>query len=162
MFKKYREFWIFTGFVYSIFDYFVALCWYSKPLLMLTRSVILNVLSISDSPFAWTRAGSSSIFAFSKKWIKEVLLNFVDVVITLNSWFGSDCFWLILSTYGTNFPATRIIPKALLKIEWHEPIDIFSSWAIFLMVIRRMTNTIFLTTLILFIVYFWRARELYI
>ena len=49
LFKKYREFWISAGYVYSIFDFFVALCWYSCPSLMLTSSAILNVQLIFDS-----------------------------------------------------------------------------------------------------------------
>ena len=75
--RKYREFWISAGYVYSIFDFFVALCWRSCPSLMLTSSAILNFQLIFDSCFAWTCFGSSSIFAYSKKWIKESVSNFV-------------------------------------------------------------------------------------
>ena len=77
LFKKYREFLISAGYVYSISDFFVALCWYSCPSLMLTSSGILNVQLIFDSCFAWECFGSSSIFAYSKKSIKESVSNFV-------------------------------------------------------------------------------------
>ncbi|UYV82045.1 PGBD5 [Cordylochernes scorpioides] len=39
------------------------------------------------------------------------------------------CFWSQLSNFGTNFAATRLMPKSLIKIEWHEPIDMFRSSA---------------------------------
>ena len=65
----------FRGYVYSNFDFFVALCWYSHPSIMPTSSVILNVQLIFDSYFAWTCFGLSS-FAYSKKWIKESVSNF--------------------------------------------------------------------------------------
>ena len=38
---------------------------------MLTSSAILNAQLIFDSCFAWTCFGLSSIFAYSKKWIKK-------------------------------------------------------------------------------------------
>ena len=44
---------------------------------MPTSSDILNVQLIFDSYFAWTYFGSSSIFAYSKKWHKEYVSNFV-------------------------------------------------------------------------------------
>ena len=59
------------------FRFFVALCWYSCLSLMPTSSAILNVQLIFDSCFACTCFGSSSIFAYSKKWIKESVSNFV-------------------------------------------------------------------------------------
>ena len=65
LFKKYREFWIFAGYVYSIFDLFVALCWYSYPSLMSTSSDILIVQLIFDGYFAWMCFNSSSVFASS-------------------------------------------------------------------------------------------------
>ena len=63
--------------VFSIFDFFVALCWYSCFSFMPTSTAILNVQLIFDSCFACTCFGSSSIFAYSKKWIKESVSNFV-------------------------------------------------------------------------------------
>ena len=54
----------------------MALCWYSYPSLTQTSSAILNVQLILDSYFVWTCFGSSSIFACSKKWIKESVSNF--------------------------------------------------------------------------------------
>ena len=51
---------------------FVALCWYSYS----SSSAILNVQLIFDSYFDWTCFGSSSIFVYSKKWIKEPVSNF--------------------------------------------------------------------------------------
>ena len=70
--KKYREFWISAGYVYSIFDFFVALCWCSYPSLITTSSVILNVRLIFDSYFAWTCFGSSSICASSVSGTRKV------------------------------------------------------------------------------------------
>ena len=58
------------------FRFFVAVCWYSYPSLIPTTSTILNVHLIFDSCFAWTCFGSSSIFAYSKKWIKESVSKF--------------------------------------------------------------------------------------
>ena len=75
--KKYREIWISAGYVYSIFDFFVALRRYSCFLFMPTSTAILNVQLIFDSCFACTCFGSPSIFAYSKKWIKESVSNFV-------------------------------------------------------------------------------------
>ena len=46
------------------------------PSLMPTSSVILNVQLIFDSYFVWTCFGSSSIFAYSKKWIKKSVSKF--------------------------------------------------------------------------------------
>ena len=43
---------------------------------MPTNSAILNVRLIFYSYFAWTCFGSSSIFAYFKKWIKETVSNF--------------------------------------------------------------------------------------
>ena len=57
---------------YSIFDFLVALCWYSYPSLKPTSSVILNVQLIFDSYFAWTYFCSSSIFAHSKKMDQRI------------------------------------------------------------------------------------------
>ena len=76
-FKKYREFWISASYIYSIFDFFVALCWYLCLLLMPTSTAILNVQLIFDSCLACTCFGSSSIFAYSKNWMKKYLSNFV-------------------------------------------------------------------------------------
>ena len=45
-----------------IFDFLLALCWYSYPSLIPTCSAILNVQLIFDSYFGWTCFGSSSIF----------------------------------------------------------------------------------------------------
>ena len=58
LFKKYRKFWICASYVYSIFDFFVALCWYSYPSFTPTISFILNIQLIFDSDFAWTCFGS--------------------------------------------------------------------------------------------------------
>ena len=52
------------------------------------------------------------------------------------------CIWMKLTNFGTNFEATRVMPKSLVKIEWHETIDIFRSSAASLKLIRRLTNTI--------------------
>lgn len=41
--------------------------------------------------------------------------------------------------------ATRLMLKSLVKIEWHEPIDMFRFSATSLTVIRRLANTIFFT-----------------
>ena len=75
VFKKYREFWIFAGYVYSNFDF--LLCCYICLTLMLISSVILNVQLIVDSCFACTFFGSSSIFTYLKKNDKEPVSNFV-------------------------------------------------------------------------------------
>ena len=61
---------------YFRFSTFVALCWYSYPSLMPTSSVLLTVQLIFDSYFAWTCFCSSSIFAYSKKWVKESVSKF--------------------------------------------------------------------------------------
>ena len=66
----------FASYVHSIFDFFVALCWYSYPSLMPTSSAILNVQLIFDSYFARTCFGSSPFFAYYKKWIKESVSHF--------------------------------------------------------------------------------------
>ena len=42
---------------------------------MPTSSAVLNVQLIFNSYFAWTCFGSSSIFAYSKKWIKVSVSN---------------------------------------------------------------------------------------
>ena len=81
--QKYREFRISAGYVYSIFDFFVALCWYSCFSFLPTSTAILNVQLIFDSGFACTCFGSSSIFAYSKKWIKESVSNFVQQWINI-------------------------------------------------------------------------------
>ena len=62
----------------SIFDFrfLVTLCWYSYLSLMPTSSAILNVQLIFESYFSWTCFGSPSIFAYSKKWIKDSASNF--------------------------------------------------------------------------------------
>ena len=60
--KKYREFWISAGYVYSIFWW---RCVGTHPSLMLTSSAILNVQLIFDSYFVWTCFDSSSIFISS-------------------------------------------------------------------------------------------------
>ena len=49
--KKVSQILNFRGYVYSIFDFFVALCWYSYPSLMPRGSVILSVQLIFDSYF---------------------------------------------------------------------------------------------------------------
>ena len=67
----------FRGLYIFDFRFFVALCWYSCLSLMPTSSAILNVQSIFDSCFACTCFGSFSIFAYSKKWIKESVSNFM-------------------------------------------------------------------------------------
>ena len=77
LFKKYRECWISSGYVFSSFEFFVALCWYSYLSLMPTSSAILNVQLICYSHFVLTCFDSSSIFTFSTKWIKEYVLYFV-------------------------------------------------------------------------------------
>ena len=77
---------------YIRFSFFMALCWYSYPLLVATSSVILNVQLIFDSYFAWTCFGSSSVFAYSRKWIKWFLSNFVRKT-KLSSWTHFEC-WL--------------------------------------------------------------------
>ena len=57
----------------------MALCWYSYLSLVPASSTVLGVQLIFDSYFAWTTClGSSSIFASSKKWIKEFVPNFED------------------------------------------------------------------------------------
>ena len=68
-FKKYREFWISAGYVYPIFDFFMALCWYLCFSFMPTSTAVLNVQLIFDSCFDCTCFDSSSIIAHSKKWI---------------------------------------------------------------------------------------------
>ena len=60
------------------------------------------------------------------------------------------CFWSKLSNFGTNFAATRLMPKLLVKIEWHEPIYMFRSSANSLTMIRRLVNTIFFTSSMFF------------
>ena len=52
----------------------------------------LNVQLIFDSCFVWMCFGSSSIFAYSKKWIKESVSNFVWKT-KLSAWTHSEC-WL--------------------------------------------------------------------
>ena len=100
LFKKYREFWISTGYVYSIFDFFVALCWYSYSSLMPTSSVILNVRLIFDSYFVWTCFGSSSIFASSvsgtKKSYREADLGNTVIAAKLLC-----CFWSKIRAQAT-------------------------------------------------------------
>jgi len=72
MLKKYLEFWISASYVHSIFLWrYVGI-----PILMPTSSTILNVQLIFDSYFAWTYFDSSSIFAYSKKFIKKSVSNF--------------------------------------------------------------------------------------
>ncbi|UYV82772.1 TIGD6 [Cordylochernes scorpioides] len=56
-----------------------------------------------------------------------------DRVQHLNSNLMRCCFWSQVSNFGTNFAATRLMPKSLIKIEWHEPIDMFRSSATSLM-----------------------------
>ena len=53
------------------------------------------------------------------------------------------CFW---SKFSNIVASTRAMPKSLVKIEWHQPIDMFRSTAIALTVIRRLTNTVFFTS----------------
>ena len=56
-----------------IFDFlfFVGLCWYSYPSLILTSSTILNVQLIFYSYFVWTCFASSSIFGSSVSRTKK-------------------------------------------------------------------------------------------
>ena len=76
LFKKYRDFWIFAGYVRSIFEFLVALCWYAYPSLMATSSAILKVQLIFDSYFVWTCFGSSSIFAYFQKMDRRICIKF--------------------------------------------------------------------------------------
>jgi hypothetical protein len=69
----------------------------------------------------------------------------------------SRSFWSKLSNFGTNFAATRLMPKLSIKIEWHEPIDVPRSSEISLTVIRRLANTLLLH-FINFFVCCWSAR----
>ena len=59
---------------------------------MPTISTFLNVWFIFDSCFACTCFGSSSIFAYSQKWIKESVLNFMWKPV-LSARMHSEC-WL--------------------------------------------------------------------
>ena len=108
--KKYRESWISAGYVYSIFDFFVTLCWYSCFLFMPISTAILNVQLIFDSCFACTCFSSSSIFAYSKKWIRESVSNFVWKT-KLSAWTHSECWlWHMVSPPWTEtkcFPWKR-------------------------------------------------------
>ena len=115
MFKKYREFWICAGYVYSIFVFFVALCLYLYFLFMPTSTAILNVQLIFDSCFACMCFGSSSIFAYSKKWIKESVSNFVWKT-KLSARTRSEC-WLshrmkLAWTEATLIGGTKCLPRA--------------------------------------------------
>ena len=47
--------------------------------------------------------------------------------------------------FGTYYAATRFIPKTFKKISWHEPIDMPTSSATYLIVIRRSFITISFT-----------------
>ena len=76
--KKYREFWISAGYVYSIFDFFVALCWYSCPSLMLTSSAILNVQLTFDSCFAWTSLARLRFLPIPKNGSKNLYQIFCE------------------------------------------------------------------------------------
>ena len=100
LFKKYREFWISAGYVYSIFNFFEALCWYSYPSYMSTSSAILNVRLILFNYFAWTCFGSSSIFASSvsrtRKSYRGPNLGNTVAAETL-----SCCFWLKIRVQAT-------------------------------------------------------------
>ena len=113
--KKYREFWISADYVYSIFDFFVALCWYSCFSFMPTSTAILNVQLIFDSCFACTCFGSSSIFAYSKKWIKESVSNFVWKT-KLSARTHSECWlWHMVKlpwTEATFIGGTKCFPRA--------------------------------------------------
>ena len=61
---------------------------------MPTSTAILNVLLIFDSCFACTCFGSSSIFAYSKKWIKE------SVSSVKNKIKCADAYRLLTVAYG--------------------------------------------------------------
>ena len=67
--------------------------------------------------------------------------------IVSDSWAASTrrCFCSKFNNFGTNFAATRFIPKTFEKISWHEPIDMTTSSATSLIVIRRSFITISFT-----------------
>uniref|UniRef100_A0A0K2T8G6 Uncharacterized protein n=1 Tax=Lepeophtheirus salmonis TaxID=72036 RepID=A0A0K2T8G6_LEPSM len=54
-------------------------------------------------------------------------------------------FWSKLSSFGTSFADTRLMPKKFETMLWHEPIDMSISSATSLIVIRRFSKTIFFT-----------------
>ena len=64
--------------------------------------------------------------------------------IASDSWATSirRCFCSKFNNFGTNFAATRFIPKTFEKISWHEPFDMPTSSATSLIVIRRSFITI--------------------
>ena len=67
--------------------------------------------------------------------------------IVSDSWATSirRCFCSKFNNFGTNFAASRFIPKTFEQISWHEPIDMPISSATSLIVIRRSFITISFT-----------------
>ena len=106
VFKTYCEFWISAGYVYSIFDVFVR---------RTTSKAILNVQLFFDSCFACTCFASSSIFAYSKKWIKESVSNFLWKT-KLSARTHAECWlWHMVKlpwTEATFIGGTKCVPRA--------------------------------------------------
>ena len=91
------------------------LCRFSCFSFMPTSTAIMNVQLIFDSCFACTCFGSSSIFAYSKKWIKESVSNFVWKT-KLSARTYSECWlWHMVKltwTQATFIGGTKCIPRA--------------------------------------------------
>ena len=81
---------------------------------MPTSTAILNVQLVFDSCFACTCFGSSSIFAYSKKWIKESVSNFVWKT-KLRARTHSECgLWHMVNlpwTEATFIGGTKCFPR---------------------------------------------------
>ena len=71
-----------------------------------------------------------------------------------SAWFLAKNSWSKLSNFSTNFASTRAMPKSLVKIEWHEPIDIFRSSATSLLTIDQYYFLHFMNVFVCC----WRAR----
>ena len=87
------------------------------------------------------------IFRNRKKSHGAMSGEYGDWGIVSDSWVTSihRCFCSKFNNSGTNFAATRFIPKTLEKISWHEPIDMPTSSATSLIAIRRSLITISFT-----------------
>ena len=151
MFKKYREFCVFSKIIYFFMNtYFVPFKviptrYYTLfPILEALQNIIFcDLVQLLLRCRLYIRIGMIEL-CFARHnhqflWSKVV----ADRLQYLLSNVNAILFLTKLSNFGTNFAATRVKPKSLVKIEWHEPIDMFRSSATSLKVIRRLTNTIF-------------------
>ena len=78
VFKTNREFWISASYVYSIFDFFCGIMLVHMFLIYADKyghfECSINFWQLLCWHVFW---GSSSIFAYSKKWIKESISNYM-------------------------------------------------------------------------------------